>query len=96
MGEFFAMGDYGAYVWSAYGITLFGLAALFVWSWLGARSREGELEQTRKWARAERRAPSTAHLSAALPGAADAGDSVRIDNASDSMPAADASSGGGA
>lgn len=96
MGEFFAMGEYGTYVWFAYGITLVSLAALFVWSWLGARSREGELEQTRKWARAERRAPSTAHLSAALPGAADVGNPAKIDSPADSMPAADVSSGGGA
>lgn len=60
MGEFFAMGKYGTYVWFAYGVTLIGLLLLFVWSWFGARSREAELEQVRKWARAERRTPSLA------------------------------------
>lgn len=58
MGEFFAMGKYGTYVWFAYGVTFIGLLLLFVWSWFGARSREAELEQVRKWARAERRSPS--------------------------------------
>jgi heme exporter protein CcmD len=63
--DFFAMGNYGAYVWTAYGVTLTALLLLFVWSWFGARSRETELEQVRKWARAERRTPSSATLTAA-------------------------------
>ncbi|MGI9492658.1 MAG: heme exporter protein CcmD [Geminicoccaceae bacterium] len=58
MGEFLAMGKYGFYVWIAYGVTLVGLLSLFVWSWFGARSREAELEQVRKWSRAERNAPA--------------------------------------
>ena len=59
MSEFFAMGNYGPYVWTAYGVTIVGLALLFVWSWFGARARESELEQVRQWARAERRSPTT-------------------------------------
>jgi heme exporter protein D len=60
--EFLAMGGYGAYVWSAYGITLLALLLLFFWSWYGARAREVELEQVRKLSRSERRAPSSATL----------------------------------
>lgn len=60
MSDFFAMGGYGAYVWIAYGVTLVGLLLLFLWSWFGARSRETELEQVRKWARAERKTPGPA------------------------------------
>ncbi len=60
--EFLAMGGYGAYVWSAYGITLLSLLLLFVWSWHGARAREAELEQVRKLSRSERRVPSSATL----------------------------------
>ncbi|MGI9435799.1 MAG: heme exporter protein CcmD [Geminicoccaceae bacterium] len=62
MGEFFAMGGYGAFVWAAYGVTFLGLALLFVWSWLGARSRDAELEQVRHWARAEKKEPGSATL----------------------------------
>ena len=62
MNEFLAMGGYGAYVWSAYGITLLALLLLFLWSWYGARAREAELEQVRKLSRNERRAPSSATL----------------------------------
>jgi len=60
LGEFLAMGDYGFYVWFAYGVTLLGLLSLFVWSWFGAHAREAELEQVRKWSRAERKAPAPA------------------------------------
>ncbi len=62
MDEFLAMGGYGAYVWSAYGITLLSLLLLFAWSWHGARAREAELEQVRKLSRSERRVPSSATL----------------------------------
>jgi heme exporter protein CcmD len=55
------MGNYGFYVWLAYGVTLVGLLSLFVWSWFGARSREAELEQVRQWSRAERKAPAPAN-----------------------------------
>jgi len=60
--EFLAMGGYGAYVWTAYGVTALFLLLLFVWSWFGARAREAELEQIRKLSRAERRAPSSGTL----------------------------------
>ncbi|MEM8950344.1 MAG: heme exporter protein CcmD [Pseudomonadota bacterium] len=62
MNEFFAMGGYAVYVWSAYGITALLLLLLFVWSWFGARARETELEQVRKLSRAERRTPTSATL----------------------------------
>lgn len=67
MSEFLAMGGYGAYVWTAYGVTALFLLLLFVWSWFGARARETELEQIRKLSRAERRAPSSATLHDAEP-----------------------------
>ena len=62
MNEFFAMGGYGAYVWTSYGVTGLFLLLLFVWSWFGARARETELEQVRKLSRAERRAPASATM----------------------------------
>lgn len=64
MSEFLSMGGYGAYVWTAYGVTALALVLLFVWSWYGARAREAELEQVRKLSRSERQRPSTATLSA--------------------------------
>lgn len=99
MSEFLAMGGYGAYVWTAYGITALFLLILFVWSWFGARAREAELEQMRKLSRAERRAPSiatpsTATLSAGTlddGGSADQGPSVDVGTAP--MSAGDAGSG---
>ena len=63
MNEFLTMGGYGAYVWTAYGITALFLLLLFVWSWFGAQAREAELEQIRKLSRAERQAPSPATAS---------------------------------
>ncbi len=62
MNEFLAMGGYGVYVWTAYGITALFLLLLFLWSWFGARARESELEQVKKLSRAERRAPASATL----------------------------------
>ncbi len=62
LGDFFAMGGYGAYVWVAYGTTLLGLALLFVWSWFGARARQAELDRMRQLARGDRRAPGSATL----------------------------------
>ncbi len=59
MSDFLAMGGYGAYVWTAYGVTVLALALLFVWSWFGARARETELEQIRKLSRSERRKPAS-------------------------------------
>ena len=61
------MGNYGFYVWLAYGVTLVGLLSLFVWSWFGARSREAELELVRQWSRAERKAPAPANPSVNSP-----------------------------
>ncbi len=74
--EFLAMGGYGAYVWSAYGITLLSLLLLFVWSWHGARAREAELEQVRKLSRSERRVPSSATLREPEPSSAEPNASV--------------------
>ena len=62
MSEFLAMGGYGAYVWTAYGVTALFLLLLFIWSWFGARSRETELEQIRNLSRAERRNTPSATL----------------------------------
>lgn len=70
MSEFLSMGGYGAYVWTAYGVTALALLLLFLWSWFGARARESELEQVRKLSRAERRAPSSGTLRDASSGAA--------------------------
>lgn len=62
MSDFLAMGGYGPYVWVAYGVTALALALLFVWSWLGARSRDAELQQVREMSRSERRNAATATL----------------------------------
>ena len=67
MSDFLAMGGYGAYVWTAYGVTALALLLLFLWSWYGARAREAELEQVRKLSRAERRAQSSGTLHDAEP-----------------------------
>ncbi|MGI9502950.1 MAG: heme exporter protein CcmD [Geminicoccaceae bacterium] len=67
MSEFLSMGGYGAYVWTAYGVTGLFLLLLFLWSWFGARARETELQQVRQLSRAERRAPSSATLRDAEP-----------------------------
>lgn len=94
MSDFFAMGDYGAYVWTAYGITLVGLIALFLWSWFGARARESELEQVRHWARAERRAPTAAAVNVVSPNKVDTRHDTDGGSGADAMPAADASGSG--
>jgi heme exporter protein D len=49
--EFFAMGGYAAYVWTAYGFAALALLALLVQSWRSARRRDAELEQVRQVAR---------------------------------------------
>lgn len=45
MSDFFAMGGYAAYVWSAYGITL---VVLVVSAWTARRKRLEALEQARQ------------------------------------------------
>ncbi len=45
MGEFFAMGGYGAYVWPAFGITAIILIGLAVVSVRGLRTREALLDR---------------------------------------------------
>lgn len=45
MADFWAMGGYGAYVWSAFGVSLGALAALFASSWVTSRRRTRELER---------------------------------------------------
>jgi heme exporter protein D len=52
--DFFAMGGYAAYVWSAYGFAAVVLVALLVQSWRSARRREAEFEQVRRLARPAR------------------------------------------
>ena len=54
MTEFFAMGGYAAYVWTAYGFAALVLIVLLVQSWRSARRREAELEQVRRLARPAR------------------------------------------
>jgi heme exporter protein D len=56
--QFFAMGGYGAYVWSAFGLTLVVLVGLFLQSlWLGRR-REAELAVLRQRLREARPRPA--------------------------------------
>jgi heme exporter protein D len=52
--DFFAMGGYAAYVWTAYGFAALVLIALLVQSWRSARRRDAELEQVRRVARPAR------------------------------------------
>jgi heme exporter protein D len=54
VGEVFAMGGYGAYVWSAFGVAALVLLALFAQSWHAARRREDELRRLRDVVRAAR------------------------------------------
>ncbi len=58
MREFLAMGGYGPFVWSAYGITLAVLGGLFWQSWYRARKRTAEAERLRAERRAESRRPT--------------------------------------
>ena len=53
MSDFFAMGGYGAYVWSAFGFALLVLLGLLIQSWSMARRREREFAQLRAVARPE-------------------------------------------
>jgi len=48
LSDFWAMGGYGAFVWSAFGLSLGALLTLFVVSWLSARRRAAELERWRR------------------------------------------------
>lgn len=88
------MGGYGAYVWFAYGVTALFLLLLLVWSWVGARSRETELEQIRKLSRAERRAPSQATTSGAARNATAAVDDGTGTNTGGTPPLTVSDSGG--
>ena len=54
MTDFFAMGGYAAYVWTAYGFAALVLIGLLVQSWRSARRRDAELEQVRRIARPAR------------------------------------------
>ena len=54
MTDFFAMGGYAAYVWTAYGFAALMLIVLLVQSWRSARRRDLELEQVRRVARPAR------------------------------------------
>lgn len=45
VGDFLAMGGYGAYVWSAFGVTALALVGLFGASWSASRRRARELER---------------------------------------------------
>ena len=54
MTDFFAMGGYAAYVWTAYGFAALVLIVLLVQSWRSARRRDAELEQVRRLARPAR------------------------------------------
>jgi heme exporter protein D len=67
--DFFAMGGYAAYVWTAYGFAALVLIVLLVQSWRSARRRDAELEQVRRVARPSR--PSRPKLQPA--GGADRG-----------------------
>lgn len=57
MREFLAMGGYGAFVWSAYAITVAVMVGLFWQSWHRARKRSAEAERLRAERRTEGRRP---------------------------------------
>ncbi|MFP4126881.1 MAG: heme exporter protein CcmD [Alphaproteobacteria bacterium] len=48
MADFWAMGGYAPYVWSAFGFSIAALVGLFIASWIGARKRAAELERWRR------------------------------------------------
>ncbi|MEO1091677.1 MAG: heme exporter protein CcmD [Pseudomonadota bacterium] len=48
MGDFWSMGGYGAYVWSAFGVSVGALAVLLVASWTASRRRDAELQRWRR------------------------------------------------
>jgi heme exporter protein D len=45
MGEFFAMGGYGGYIWPAYAISLIALAAAAIWTLAAQRRVRRQLAQ---------------------------------------------------
>ncbi len=45
MGEFIAMGGYGAFVWPAYGLTALVMLGILATSWHGLRGRRRDLER---------------------------------------------------
>ncbi len=53
-GEFFDMGGYALYVWTAFGFTAIALFGLLWTSWNGARKRDEELERLRESTRPAR------------------------------------------
>jgi heme exporter protein CcmD len=55
LGDFIAMGDYGAYVWPCYGLTL----AVLIWSaWSARRQLREQIVAARRRALAEEEAQS--------------------------------------
>lgn len=58
MAEFFAMGGYAGYVWSAYGVAAVVLVGLLVFSLRGLKAREAQLKAL------EERGPHRARRSA--------------------------------
>ena len=73
MAEFFAMGGYGGYVWSAFGFAALVLLGLLAQSWWAAHRREDELARLRDAVRSGRGAagtrPSQPERPVAVPGA---------------------------
>lgn len=47
MSEFFAMGDYAAFVWPSYAVAFGVMAGLLAWAWWSARHGEAEVERLR-------------------------------------------------
>ena len=47
MTEFFAMGGYGVYVWTAYGVSLLALVGVGVWPLLALRALVRDLKRRR-------------------------------------------------
>ncbi len=45
MGEFIAMGGYGAFIWPAYGLTAIVMLGFLVTSWHGLRGRRRDLRR---------------------------------------------------
>jgi len=54
MNEFFSMGGYAAYVWTAYAVTAIGLAGLGLASWRRMRALESRADRLRAARRSER------------------------------------------